>query len=197
MSKKKPTEEPKPRRGVAWERTEYPYPNRINLEKIFQDEWNKENTPQSGLNRGLGTAQELFVVPQKYSDSFDGPYKDDFNLFTHFFEKEVMVYELTEREQRIILTVMQWLGTNCGFAFLCETLRKGGYSVNSSEWIKKFEPALEKGGSRFTLAKNRWSSMFQNKIHELMKKGMMQRTKNIEGPEKMTCRERLKSKPRS
>ena len=189
--------ESKPRRGVAWERTEYPYPHQTNLEKIFQDKWNKENTPSPGTNRGLGTAQELFVVPQKYSDSFDGPNKDDHNFFTHFFEKEVMVYELTEREQRIILTVIQWFGTNCGFAFLNECLKEGGYTLRRADWDECWRaPYVDKGGTRFTIARANWVLRYQRKIQEIMEKVnvLLRRpftgpTENMIGREKAPVRE--------
>jgi hypothetical protein len=36
---------------------------------------------------------------------------------------------VTQRDARVAATVIQWLGTNCGFNFLLETLRQTGYEV--------------------------------------------------------------------
>ncbi len=35
----------------------------------------------------------------------------------------------TKRDRVVAATVIQWLGTNCGRAFLADALRKAGYSI--------------------------------------------------------------------
>ncbi|HXJ61825.1 MAG TPA: hypothetical protein VNU68_34730, partial [Verrucomicrobiae bacterium] len=39
------------------------------------------------------------------------------------------VHQITDNERYVAATVVQWLGTNCGFAFLMEALRKAGYRI--------------------------------------------------------------------
>jgi hypothetical protein len=36
---------------------------------------------------------------------------------------------LTQRDARVAATIIQWLGTNCGFHFVVETLRRAGYII--------------------------------------------------------------------
>lgn len=74
-------------------------------EKAFQQQWIKQNTPYSWLNKGNGTLQDLFISDQEY------------------------VHVITEKERWIVATVIQWLGTNCGMCFLEETLAKFGKKI--------------------------------------------------------------------
>ncbi len=68
----------------------------INLESIFQKEWNRQNTDQAGVNSGLGTAQLLFCVSPQSADIFDGPKRDDIPYTTSSgFNQDVCVYKFT------------------------------------------------------------------------------------------------------
>ena len=81
------------------------------------------------LFRSCGIAQDLFFVSKKSAELFDGPNRDDRTLFSMNGMGEVCVYNLTEREHRILATVVQWFGSNCGFSFLRECLRECGYTL--------------------------------------------------------------------
>jgi hypothetical protein len=118
--------------GVCWERAIFKFnlsTPRVNPELIFQEQWNKENSECPGFNRGLGTAQELFCVSDRSAELFTGPDRDDKAFYSSTFEKETMIYDLTVREHKIIATIIQWLGTPCGFGFLQNCLKLCGYSL--------------------------------------------------------------------
>ncbi len=84
-------------------------------EKSFHDHWKKENLIQPGLNFGNGTLQGLFCSIPK------GTYSPAFH---HGIEVEI-----TKRDRMIVATVIQWLGSNCGWCFLEETLKDCGYKI--------------------------------------------------------------------
>jgi len=69
--------------------------NRVDLENAFHTKWLEENLPRAGLNSGGGILQDLM---------------------THH------KIEVTDRERKIVASVVQWFGTNCGSCFLEETL---------------------------------------------------------------------------
>lgn len=133
--------------GIGWERTKRSYGDMINLEKVFMEEWNKFNGNEKWLNQGLGIAQLLMVVDRVAAEEFDGPNKDQRNMFN---QNDVCVYNLTEREQRIIATIIQWLGTNVGFSFVRRCFQIAGYSINV---MKKPKEEIE-GNDRFWILKN-------------------------------------------
>lgn len=103
-------------RGFKYERTKW---ERGDLEKAFADHWEDENEVRAWLNQGHGLLQNLF---------FDG---EHFPRCTHV---------VTPSERYVAATVIQWLGTNCGFAFLQECLRECGYYITE---IPKHEPLPE------------------------------------------------------
>jgi hypothetical protein len=125
--------------GVFWERTLYEFGDgRENPEKVFMEAWDKENRPRPGVNDGLPIAQGLMNVPSEAALNFEGEQRDDTrrpDLFTSNYGgwgERVCVYKLTPRENQILATVIQWLGTNCGFGFLSECLERSGYHIVSS-----------------------------------------------------------------
>ena len=125
---KKPKLNQKRNLGVCWERAEFDFGDgRVNPEKAFQEAWDKQNTPN--CTTGLGTGQDIFVVPKNSADNFDGPNRDDLH-YSSWFGSEICVYKLSAREHRILATFVQWLGTNCGFGFLHEALRKCGRYID-------------------------------------------------------------------
>lgn len=90
------------------------------LERIFAEAWLKENNldKRHGINFGLGTLQELFMkaAPKGAWWARHGGAKIVIN----------------KRDAFVAATVIQWLGTNCGFSFLRECLAKAGYSIVST-----------------------------------------------------------------
>jgi hypothetical protein len=116
--------------GLCHERTQYDKGWGVNFEKVFQEQWDKINRERSGFSCPEGIAQALFYVDKASADKFDGPNRDDTGLF------QSPVYRLTGREQRIIATIIQWLGTNCGQSFLDTCFKKCGYQLQS---IKDFK----------------------------------------------------------
>lgn len=94
-----------PNRGFMYERTQYTEQGFGDLEKAFADTWEAENKKVSGWNQGLGILQDLF------------------------FRGHNCVHEVTRMERWVAATVVQWLGTNCGFCFLRNVLKKCGYGI--------------------------------------------------------------------
>lgn len=69
-------------------------------EKSFAVVWQKENKRRPGINWGHGLLQDIMIGVRQYQnpEGFD-PW-------------------VTARERKIVATVIQWLGTNCGRSFL-------------------------------------------------------------------------------
>jgi hypothetical protein len=86
-------------KGFRHKRTENPLHHK---EKIFADQWEKENEENDSL-------QQLFVSGHQLSESI--------NL------------RVTKRERIVVATVIQWLGSNVGFYFLEMALNKMGYKL--------------------------------------------------------------------
>jgi hypothetical protein len=72
------------------------------FENAFHRERIKENLPEPGINSGYGCLHTLL-----------GHHK----------------IIATDREKRIVATVIQWLGTNCGRSFLHEALKRCGAKI--------------------------------------------------------------------
>lgn len=79
-------------------------------EKAFHLNWMKENRPDSGINNGNGILQDLFINQLRYN--------------------KVSLHMITDHERMIVATVIQWLGSNCGMAFLEETLKTFGKKIS-------------------------------------------------------------------
>jgi hypothetical protein len=80
------------------------------MEKVFSDEWRKENKKRPGIDFGQGLLQDLFMEREALS----------------FFKWHL---EITPVQRYVAATVIQWLGTNVGFCFLDSCLRKSGYRI--------------------------------------------------------------------
>lgn len=102
-------------RGIDYKRTKVEYPDHTNREKVFADEWEKENIARPGLNYGMGILQDLMVIDKSPSLP---PYR-----------KLKVPFWITKRDAAITATVIQWLGSNVGFSFLTVCLRKCGYEI--------------------------------------------------------------------
>lgn len=82
-------------------------------EKAFRDHWLKENEPCPGVNAGWGILQDLFINHDRTKPIYRPKYLE----------------KMQPRDRAIVATVIQWLGTNCGWCFLEETLKKCGYTI--------------------------------------------------------------------
>ena len=83
------------------------------LEKVFSEHWQKENKKRAGINYGWGILQDLFFK----------------QIGLGCLQRPKCMLVITNRDRLIAATVIQWLGTNVGFCFLNEVLRKAGYSI--------------------------------------------------------------------
>jgi len=124
--------------GVDWTRAvdDKTASGQINLEKIFMEEWDQEN--KNNRFHGMAIAQFLMIIREKEAQLFNGPQQDYPIQAVPSEYREVCIYNLSEREQRIIATIIQWLGTNVGFSFLNRCLRRANYTIN------EFEPFVYK-----------------------------------------------------
>lgn len=84
------------------------------LEKLFYKEWKEENKNRPHINYGYGALQDLFCYYDKSTPVLN---RTRFHIVTN------------KRDQYIAATIIQWLGTNCGFAFLKSVLAKAGYDI--------------------------------------------------------------------
>lgn len=98
-----------PHKGWRVKRTAHPSSLK---EKVFAEAWADECEPKYYVNYGQGLLQDLFITQDpKYS----------------WMSSYVAV--MSKRDKMIVATVVQWLGSNCGWAFLDTTLRKMGYKI--------------------------------------------------------------------
>lgn len=81
-------------------------------EKALARSWRKENAFRPWINSGHGILQDLF---------FNVEHRDR----TYHFPITIM----TKRDRVIAATVIQWLGSNCGFSWLCDVMKKCGYKI--------------------------------------------------------------------
>lgn len=109
-------------RGLNYRRTETVYDGWTNREKLFADEWEKENDYElrSNVNYGMGILQDL-MVEQK---------GDPFELW---YYPKTCTFIIKKRDAAIVATVIQWLGSNVGFCFLTTCLEKCGYTLTKKE----------------------------------------------------------------
>lgn len=84
------------------------------LEESFAYEWEAENVPQPGVNQGHGVLQNLMFDPTSGRGwRSDGVCRE----------------VITQRDARIVATIVQWLGTNVGSGFLHRVFEKAGYQL--------------------------------------------------------------------
>lgn len=108
--------------GRAFARTEGDW-HHAKLEAVFAKAWKITNHPPSFLNGGYGTLQWLLC-----SDGASSPTR-----------------AVTQEEATVAATVIQWLGTPCGFDWLMQTVKSGGYHVvrDSVEQVASKENTTE------------------------------------------------------
>jgi len=83
------------------------------LERIFSEHWQRETEPRGSVNSGFGILQELFIRTKG----------------SGMFESRKFDLLINQRDATVAATVIQWLGTNCGFGFLSGVLRECGYDL--------------------------------------------------------------------
>jgi len=108
----------KQNKGYCHSRTKFvdPINNDPNREKAFSQNWRKVNKKQAGINYGLGVLQDLLIEQP-----------------VNPIKPARMILKVSRRERFIVATVIQWLGSNCGFIFLDEALKKCGYKIVKDE----------------------------------------------------------------
>lgn len=77
-------------------------------EKAFADLWQEENRKKIYKNSGQGILQDLFI---------------DYKI--NIIINPIIRY--------IVATIIQWLGSNCGWWFLGEALKRCGYKIVKME----------------------------------------------------------------
>lgn len=90
-------------RGDYYERTKW-----NNLEKAFAELWQEENATNNSSHHGVGLMQALF-------------------------SNRGHQHNVTASERFVAATMIQWLGSNCGFSFLRRALKEAGYTVIDSK----------------------------------------------------------------
>lgn len=85
------------------------------LEKALADLWEEQNRPNSALNYGLGLLQDLLVTGTSRAFSL--------------LPRGEVLHRVTSDERRVVATVIQWLGTNCGRGFLYEAFRRAAWKI--------------------------------------------------------------------
>lgn len=94
------------------------------MELAFAEEWEKENDERPGVNFGHGILQDLM-----------------FERHGHMSQR--CREEITPRDARIVATVVQWLGTNCGRGFLHAVFTRSGSRLIELE-AREYEIRLER-----------------------------------------------------
>ena len=90
------------------------------IERAFAALWEEENIAKTGVNHGNGLLQDLFIHTGS-GFGFGGK----------------VVHEITDQERVVVATVIQWLGTNCGLAFINRAFHDAGYNMT---WRKRDDP---------------------------------------------------------
>lgn len=84
----------------------------VNKERIFADHWRKQNeNVTSFLNGGYGVLDHLLCA-------------DD---------RGRILSDITQEQATSAATVIQWLGTNCGWCFLEECITQCGYKLRAKD----------------------------------------------------------------
>lgn len=100
-------------KNLGWQTDRLEF-DKKDIENAFSFKWAKENKKNFGINNGHGILQDLFFERNK----------NPFSMFT--LPCRLII---TNRDRLIVATVIQWLGTNCGFCFLREVLSMAGYDI--------------------------------------------------------------------
>jgi hypothetical protein len=96
----------------------------VNREKVFSASREKEAAPSTGFNYGFGVLQDLMVENRP-----PGAHGYSIRDFGSLFKRLRVAFKITARDRVIVATVIQWLGTTCGFCWLEETLKACGWRL--------------------------------------------------------------------
>ncbi len=92
-------------------------------ERAFAEAWDKAQRENQAL-------EHLLVVSAKEGDP--GAFKP-MGPFGPAFAKKPLG-DLTERDEIVAATLMQWLGTNVGFFYVQKALEKAGYRLTQTRF---------------------------------------------------------------
>ena len=90
----------------------------FNKEAVFARKWAETNRPPPFLNSGIGPLEHLVTMRPIPSDSRV--------IFGSGYER---YRDLTQAEATAAASVIQWLGTNCGWCWLEECIRECGFDL--------------------------------------------------------------------
>lgn len=106
-------------------------------EESFAAQWEHENVRRRGISFGHGILQDLMFEPNRPLDVFSYPKCRQI---------------IRNREAAIVATIVQWLGTNVGNAFLEEALARHARQIVEIEpgprtsWVRAAERLPKKSG---------------------------------------------------
>lgn len=105
-------------------------PNKI-AERMEDRAYRNERRDELHLGRGLHSPRL-----RRYNERervFAKSWMTERNMLRHLLvpypATEGRLHYVTKREAEVAASIIQWLGSNVGFAFLCENLDKLGYKV--------------------------------------------------------------------
>lgn len=97
----------------------------VNREAIFANEWERENTSRSFYQRKL---EALMVTRGLTTRRKHGAPGDGRSRVVHR-----VAFRITRRDRVVAATLMQWLGTNCGWCFLRTVMKRCGFVIVSQK----------------------------------------------------------------
>ncbi len=101
-------------KNISWRHDRIQFPcHSTDREKAFSDAWIKENEDRRGIDYGWGLLQDNFC------SSLNTPDHLAYNV----------LHKITKRERVIVATIIQWLGTNCGWCWLNKAVNNAGYRI--------------------------------------------------------------------
>lgn len=98
-------------------------------ERVFAELWAEREDSRRGMGHGGGILQDLMIVG---------------NTSAGVFPNGQVVFEIDDRDRTIAATLMQWLGSNVGFGFLEEMLRRCGFYIVSADALKELQAQARK-----------------------------------------------------
>ena len=123
--------------GKSANRLNLRVPGWVNKERVFSREWIKENRPASYLNGGIGTLRWLLAPEADHRFPLTIPASDATvqrcRTDLRFPPFPLTIPEVTQAEATAAASVVQWLGSNCGWSFMEECIRKCGYRITPKE----------------------------------------------------------------
>lgn len=102
----------------------------VNRERVFAEAWEKENERRSGLNFGYGILQDLMVTSREAGPRDLSIADRTWALRPRWLR---VAFRIGKRDRVVAATVIQWLGSNCGFSWLQEVLRGCGFELTRIE----------------------------------------------------------------